>query len=292
MRWTSLPECPRLYHAGERSQAVQTPMSDQDLQEAGRAAAQSLVDVPPTVLPPLPMMKTIGSPSLEHYLTNMRHYVSDLIVEARLQPDARLLDIGSGCGRIATAFTRYLQPEGRYTGIDVWDEGVQWCTDHITSTHPNFRFHHVQASNNYYYAADSGQPNEFDVSFLPSRGFDGIFALSVFTHLRLVDARQYFALIERLLDRDGLAYLTFFLIDEDSHRFVRETGQHKALAPAGDGMWYAYEKQWFFSGYEEPLLLSLFDEYGLEVMKRSPGLWAKKPGGRLWQDWFLVRRRD
>ena len=145
---------------------------------------------------------------------------------------------------------------------------------------------------NYYYAADSGEPNQFDLSYLPSGGFDGIFALSVFTHLRLVDARQYFALIHRLLDRDGLAYLTFFVIDEDSRRFVRETGQHRELAPAGDGMWYAYAKQWFFSGYEEPLLLSLFDEYGLEVCKRSAGLWARKPGGRLWQDWFLVRRRN
>lgn len=266
--------------------------NDTTLAAAARAVAESLLETPPDVLPPLPMMKTIGSPSVEHYLTNMRQYVSDLIVEARLEPDARILDIGSGCGRIATAFTRYLQPGGTYTGVDVWDEGVRWCTDHITQNHPDFTFRLVPASNNYYYAADSGEPNQFDLSYLPSGGFDGIFALSVFTHLRLVDARQYFALIHRLLDRDGLAYLTFFVIDEDSRRFVRETGQHRELAPAGDGMWYAYAKQWFFSGYEEPLLLSLFDEYGLEVCKRSAGLWARKPGGRLWQDWFLVRRRN
>jgi cyclopropane fatty-acyl-phospholipid synthase-like methyltransferase len=271
---------------------VHTQPSDEALQEAGRAAAQSLVDDPPTVLPPLAMMKTIGSPTVDHYLHNMQLYVADLIAEARLQTDARILDIGSGSGRIATAFTRYLANAGSYTGIDVWDEGVQWCTSHITAAHPNFTFHHVRAANNYYYAADSGQANDFDLSFLPTHGFDGIFALSVFTHLRLVDARQYFALINRLLAREGRAYLTFFVIDEDSHRFVRETGQHTALAPAGDGMWYAYEKQWFFSGYEEPLLMALFDEHGLDVCKRSPGLWAKKPGARLWQDWFLVRRRS
>lgn len=290
MRWTSLPERSRLYHAGGGN-AVQTPLSDETLEEMGRAAAQSLVDAPPEVLPPLPMMKTIGSPSVEHYLNNMRLYVHDLVVQARLGPQARILDIGSGCGRIATAFTRHLAPEGSYTGIDVWQEGVDWCTANITARHPNFDFHLVQASNNYYYAEDSGTPNTFDLSFLPSRAFDGIFALSVFTHLRLVDARQYFDLVHRVLADDGLAYLTFFVIDEDSHRFVRETGQHTALAPAGDGMWYAYEKQWFFSGYEEPLLLSLFDEYGLQVKKRSSGLWAQKPNARLWQDWFLVSRR-
>jgi cyclopropane fatty-acyl-phospholipid synthase-like methyltransferase len=255
------------------------------------SAQQSLIDHPPTVLPPLSMMNTIGSPSEEHYLTNMRQYVGDLITEARLAPDARVLDIGSGCGRIATGFTRYLSPQGAYTGIDVWEDGVRWCTDHLTQAHPNFIFQVVPAANNYYYAADSGQANEFNLSFLPSDSYDGVFALSVFTHLRLADAQQYFALINRLLKRDGRAYLTFFVIDEDSHRFVRETGQHTALAPAGDGMWYAYEKQWFFSGYEEPLLLRQFEEHGLEVCKRSPGSWAQKPGARLYQDWFLLRRR-
>ena len=125
-----------------------------------------------------------------------------LAAKLNLRDGMKVLDIGSGCGRIATAFTRYLQPGGTYTGVDVWDEGVRWCTDHITQNHPDFTFRLVPASNNYYYAADSGEPNQFDLSYLPSGGFDGIFALSVFTHLRLVDARQYFALIHRLLDRE------------------------------------------------------------------------------------------
>ena len=264
---------------------------DITLEDAARAVAQSLVDVPPDDLPPLPMMQTIGSPTVDHFLMNMQIYVQDLITEARLAPDARILDIGSGCGRIATALTRYLSPQASYTGLDVWDEGVAWCRDHISPRHPQFAFHLVQASNNYYYANDSGEANAFDLGFLPSGAFDGIFALSVFTHLRLVDARQYFALINRLLADDGYAYLTFFVIDEHAHRFIRETGQHTELAPAGDGMWYAYEKQWFFSGYEEPLLRSLFEEYDLEICKHNRGMWAQKPDGRLWQDWFLVRRR-
>ncbi len=262
-----------------------------DLQDAARGVAQSLVDTPPDDLPPLPMMQTIGSPTVDHFLMNMRIYAQDLVTEAGLRPDARVLDIGSGCGRIATALARYLSPRASYTGLDVWEEGVAWCRDHISPRHPQFAFHLVQASNNYYYADDSGEANAFDLDFLPSGAFDGIFALSVFTHLRLVDARQYFALINRLLADDGYAYLTFFVIDEHAHRFINDTGQHADLAPAGGGMWYAYEKQWFFSGYEEPLLRSLFEEYGLEVCKHDRGRWASKPDGRLWQDWFLLRRR-
>lgn len=260
------------------------------LATTANAVRQSLVDDPPAVLPPGPMMQTIGSPNEEHYLTNMREYVYDLIVKAALRPNSRMLDIGSGCGRLATAFTRYLDEAGEYLGIDVWDDGVRWCTDHITSERPEFRFRTVTAANNYYYDNDSGTGNEFGLSFIPSSHFDCIFALSVFTHLKLPDARQYFDLIARSLGPNGLAYLTFFVIDDDAHRFIERTGEHRALAPAGDGMWYAYERQHFFSGYEEGPLLAQFEAFGLEVVNRSRGSWAEKPGARLYQDWFLLRR--
>ena len=71
---------------------------------------------------------------------------------------------------------------------------------------------------------------------------------------------------------------------------MAQTGQHAALAPAGDGMWYAYERQWFFSGYEPDFLRAQFSAHGLEVCKSSLGSWAQKPDARLYQDWFLLRR--
>jgi|CXWL01.1.fsa_nt_gi cyclopropane fatty-acyl-phospholipid synthase-like methyltransferase len=270
---------------------LQTPVSDVPwAHEAADALRQSLLNEPPQPLPPLPMMRTIGSPSEQHYLVNMRNYVADLIAEALLHPSSHILDIGSGCGRVATAFTRYLNESGSYLGLDVWDEGVQWCTENISSDRPNFQFRTVSASNNYYYADDSGHANEFGLSFVPTNHFDCIFALSVFTHLKLSDARQYFELIAKSLNKNGSAYLTFFVIDEDVHTYIRDTGNHTGLAPAGDGMWYAYERQDFFSGYELPLLLAQFDEFGLEIVKQSRGSWAQKPGARLYQDWFLLRR--
>lgn len=260
-------------------------------QIAADQTRDALLAHPPTDLPPLDMMRTIGSRTTEHYLTNMRAYVHDLILQAELRPSSRILDIGSGCGRVATAFMRYLTPSGEYLGLDVWKEGIDWCTDHITSARPEFRFRSVEARNNYYYAPDSGVTNEFPLSFVPSNHFDCIFALSVFTHLRLPDARQYFELVSRALAPDGLAYLTFFVIDADVHRYVKRTGNHTALAPAGDGMWYAYARQDFFAGYEEPLLRQQFDEFGLDIVRQSRGSWAEKPGARLYQDWFLLRRR-
>jgi cyclopropane fatty-acyl-phospholipid synthase-like methyltransferase len=271
---------------------LQTPVVDTALLEhAAEAVRQSLVNDPPRTLPPLAMMRTIGSQTERHYLDNMRDYVGDIIVQAALQPSSHVMDIGSGCGRLATAFARFLDADGSYLGLDVWDEGIRWCADHITRDRQNFVFRTVPAANNYYYAADSGSANEFGLSVVPADRYDCIFALSVFTHLKLADARQYFELIARSLTKDGYAYLTFFVVDQDVHSYIERTGHHTGLAPEGDGMWYAYERQDFFSGYERPLLMAQFEEFGLEVVKQTPGSWAQKPGARLYQDWFLLRRK-
>jgi SAM-dependent methyltransferase len=257
---------------------------------ANRVRHSLLVD-PPQVLPTLPMMTTIGSRTKEHYLANMREYTHDIITRTRLLPTGHVLDIGCGCGRVATGLARYLDEGGAYLGFDVWKEGIDWCNANLTRFPAAFSFETVPATNNYYYAEDNGVPNTFDVSGVPSNEFHCIFALSVFTHLKLADARQYLDLVARALTADGLAYLTFFVVDDDARGYVAKTGNHTGLKPAGDGMWYGYAKQDFFSGYEPDLLFGLFEEYGLEIEASTPGSWAQKPNARLYQDWFLLKRR-
>jgi hypothetical protein len=80
-------------------------------------------------------------------------------------------------------------------------------------------------------------------------------------------------------------------MDDEARKWVADTGNHKLVEPSGDGMWYGYAKQDFFSGFAPELLQKQFDECGLEVVQQAPGHWAKKPGARLYQDWFLLRRR-
>src|SRR5436309_7246167 len=60
-----------------------------------------------------------------------------------LRPSDRVLDIGSGIGRVAIPLTRVLDAGASYDGFDVVERGVDWCRRHITPRHPNFRFHHV-----------------------------------------------------------------------------------------------------------------------------------------------------
>jgi SAM-dependent methyltransferase len=275
----------------QESPRPDTRRNAEQIEAAANRVRHSLLSDPPQVLPTLPMMITIGSRTKEHYLTNMREYTTDIIARTKLLPGGHVLDLGCGCGRVATGLARYLNEDGAYLGLDVWQEGIDWCNEHLTKFPATFTFETVQAANNYYYAPDSGASNLFDVSRVPSNDFHCIFAISLFTHLKLSDARQYLELVARALTTDGFAYLTFFVVDEDAKRYVAETGNHRSLQPAGDGMWYAYSGQDFFSGYDRSLLLAQFEECGLEIVSQNTGHWAKKPGARLYQDWFLLKRR-
>src|SRR5438045_2098997 len=66
-----------------------------------------------------------------------------LLVRFGLKPTDRVLDIGSGVGRVAIPLTHYLDANGTYDGFDIVRRGVVWCRRHITRRHRNFRFQHV-----------------------------------------------------------------------------------------------------------------------------------------------------
>ena len=61
-----------------------------------------------------------------------------------ITPQSYILDIGSGIGRMAVPFTKYLDDTGRYEGFDIVKMGVDWCTKNISSKYPNFTFKHIE----------------------------------------------------------------------------------------------------------------------------------------------------
>ena len=58
-----------------------------------------------------------------------RHFFIEL---CGLKPDEAILEVGSGCGRIAAALTGHLKGCGRYEGLEIVAAGVQWCRAAIT----------------------------------------------------------------------------------------------------------------------------------------------------------------
>lgn len=241
-------------------------------------------------LPPTQLMNKIGSDDADHFVGVMTGLFREIVDRFQLQPDARVLDIGCGCGRMAIPFAFFLHG-GRYVGVDVWRAGVDWCQQHIAAGQTGFAFECLDSANNYYF--DSYQPdvdNDYRLPFVAERSIDLVFAVSVFTHLVENDVRSYLAEIERALDADGKVYLSAFVIDEYFFRFVEQTGMHTEVKEAGDGAYYAYSGQDFFAGYSFEKWRAMFAGHGLKIVSFEVGSWAQKPGARPYQDLFVLVR--
>jgi SAM-dependent methyltransferase len=199
-----------------------------------------------------------------------------------------ILDIGSGCGRVAGHFMGSIQ--GEYHGLDIVLPMVDWCRANISTRDPHFHFHHAELSNTLYQGG-SGDAANYVFPF-DDATFDVIFATSVFTHLLPASARQYARQISRVLKPGSCALLTFFLINDPWRQkilsgqkmdveFPYEYGRYRTAVRDSPESAIAYEQQ------EATLIL---EEAGLRIKEISLGWWSKNLGGWTAQDVILLEK--
>ena len=137
-----------------------------------------------------------------------------------LKPNETVLEIGCGIGRMALPLTNYLT-DGRYEGIDIVEEGIDWCRKNISAKYPNFRFQLADIHNALY--NPKGTENAAGYRFpFEDKTFDFVFLTSVFTHMVLPEVDNYVAEISRILKKGGRCFATFFLVDETAKKFVNK----------------------------------------------------------------------
>jgi SAM-dependent methyltransferase len=131
-----------------------------------------------------------------------------------LRPEDRILDIGSGVGRVAIPLTGYLGPDGAYTGVDMWRDGIDWCDKTITPRFPNFSFRHLDLRHDSLNASGS-TPVEAVHLPMDNAVFDFVM-LGAINHLT---APQLTALVTeagRVLRPGGTYVGTWFIFDDRS----------------------------------------------------------------------------
>lgn len=217
------------------------------------------------------------------------NHILKLVIEyCGLPPNARILDVGSGCGRFAVPLTQYLSSKGSYEGFDISSGMVDWCKQHISSCYPNFGFRHAPLTNTFY-QPEGQNAASFTFPYDPE-SFDVVVATSVFTHLVPDSARRYATEIARLMKPEARGVVTFFLLN-DEYRARRDAGLVNVTFdhPCGIARAHDPERPEVVIAYEEGDALGMLRAAGLSVDHVAFGSWARG-SGRSGQDWVVVSR--
>jgi SAM-dependent methyltransferase len=203
-----------------------------------------------------------------------------LAATAGLEAGSRVLDIGSGIGRLAIALTRLISPPGGYDGLDIVERGVRWCAARITPRHPQFRFTHANIYNAEYNPGGTLKAAEYELPY-PAATFDVVCLFSVFTHMLSTDLEHYVAEISRVLRPGGRLAATFLILNDDSLASMR----------AGNGIYdftYHDGPLWLLEegmaapelavGYEERYIRDVYARHGLDVSGFHVGPWSGQAG--------------
>jgi SAM-dependent methyltransferase len=200
-----------------------------------------------------------------------------------------VLDVGCGTGRLSIAAAPLLGASGRYVGVDINADDINFCRRHYQD--PRISFVHLEHSNRSY---APGQTAKFTPYPFEDASFDLATGLSVWTHLNEADALFYGKEVARCLRPGGKAVITFFSLDEDYQRFLQDGINRPSEFSLRDPGKYRFDqsvdgsRDWLCPawvpvpesaiGVTSDGLDRLQDQSGLRLLTTYRGQWKNAPG--------------
>jgi len=202
-----------------------------------------------------------------------------------LKPNEQVLDVGCGIGRMAIPLTRYLDKNGSYEGFDIVSMGINWCKKNISIRYPHFHFQLADIFNKFYNQDGRFKASEYKFPF-KDETFDFIFLASVFTHMLPEDMENYFTEIARVLKKSGGCLITFFLINEESRRFIKAKKSTQDFKFEFNGYHTVDENNPEGAvAYEEKTIRMLFEKHGFTINEPIRfGSWCGRQNFLSYQD--------
>ncbi|MBP2314240.1 class I SAM-dependent methyltransferase [Azospirillum soli] len=216
----------------------------------------------------------------------LRHFVRT----GGLKPNHRVLEIGCGIGRMALPLTQYL--ESSYDGVDIVEDGIQWCRETITPAYPEFRFQRLDVVNGLYNPGGAVQASKTTLPF-PDAGHDFVILTSVVTHLRTEETARYAAEIARVLKPGGRCFLSLFLVDTRAREGIAKKTARPAFIDAPGPEYIADEAHPNAAvAYGESFLLGLFARHGLRPARAIlRGHWSGQRMAENFQDILVLEKQ-
>ena len=244
------------------------------------------------LLPPLSLRRMVGEPGWqlrgEDFFFMGCHLAEKLQRDAGLCASSQVLDLGSGCGRLAVPLTRILAAGGSYVGIEVSAVAVAWCRQAISAAYPNFEFLHSDIHNSLYNPRGTIAPGKF-VFPVNTGSFDVVIASSIFTHLLPAALANYFAQCARALRPRGRLFATFFLQESG---LTTPTGDINFAFQFGDAVRVAdLRRPEAAISYSAEWLTDLAARSSLRFVPPARlGSWTGRPMDYTWQDVMLFEK--
>jgi SAM-dependent methyltransferase len=190
-----------------------------------------------------------------------------------LRPDERVLEVGSGFGRVAIPLGTYLSSLGSYEGLDPSPLGVRWCESAITPRWPNFRFRLIDVQNERFNPNGSLPADNYRFPF-ESGEFDVAVTVFVFFHLLPEAVERYFFETARVLRRGGRFLANFYLVNEESLALM-EAGRTEERFPHPRVNCHLRNAKVpeDLIAHDEAFVLDLYEREGFEVQRLEYGRW-------------------
>jgi SAM-dependent methyltransferase len=222
--------------------------------------------------PPDELVDYIGGGGRSGFLLVGAWTLLNLIYFGMLNGDSRtIVDLGCGCGRAALAIAPYLTDNDRFYGYDTWKAGIDWAMQNITAFYPYMNFEWLQQEDQRgrrgYQAGRAFKLN------LPADSVDTVFAMSLFTHLRLEVAAEYLREIYCILKPGGRAYITW-LLTRPSDSYVESLGVINETTADG---YYSVDDTYVDAYLYEERVFEVIEAAGLKVLYKQYGFWGEKP---------------
>lgn len=207
-----------------------------------------------------------------------------------LKPHHRVLDVGSGTGRMARPLTRYLS-NGGYEGIDIVAASIQWCQRTYSRRYPNFHFQWSDIFNQHYNPLGKQQASEYRFPFENS-SFDFVLLTSVFTHLLPAALRNYLSEVARVLKPGGRSFITCYLLNPEARGLIDEGRSCEKFRFDFDGCRIeTAENPEHIVAYDEDTILKSYGKCGLKLLAPAyHGNWCGRKNGLTHQDVIVAEK--
>ncbi len=217
-------------------------------------------------------------------------YRAYLTLLCGLRRDHSVLELGCSHGRTMLALLDYLEPPGRYEGLDISSKHIKFAQNNIHTRYPQFNFTTADVYNKLYNPQGKQRGDTYKFPYADS-WFDVVYAASVFTHLLPLDAANYLKESRRVLRKGGLCLFSFFVLD-----YYRGPGTSCAsmfefdhpLAGFDDVAVYNPQFPELDIAYKIGLIEKMASESGLKVQRIVPGWWSRAEFGVNQQDLALL----